>query len=390
MIAPWPLAANKLAYSSVRKTRPDSRRRTHRMRSRRLFLFCLLLPLGALGCAGGRHAERIGSVEASFISAATPEDQLDSLAVWAGPDGERWLIATAKGSHRLRVLDARDGSHLRMVGSPGRGLGEFNRPNGIFAVDDLLLVVERDNARVQVFALPGFTPLGSFGEASLASPYGIWTQRMPLGGYQVFITDSYQDPGLDVPPEDRLDRRVREFHLLRIGDVIEARLVNTFGPVVAPGALRIVESIWGDAHHSVLLIAEEDVSRRGSELGLKLFDVDGQFRGRIVGADRFRGQPEGIALWQCADGSGYWLASDQSDENQGFLVFDRRDFAYRGVFRSDGVRNSDGIWLHQQPIEGFPDGVLYVSNDDQAVAAFDWRTIARSLGLAVRCQTGER
>lgn len=347
-------------------------------------LFALLL-LAASGCAGSRPAQPVAIIEPAFISRATPDEQLDSLALWRGSDGERWLIATGKQSHRLRIMDARDGSDIGFAGGPGSAAGQFNRPNGIFVIDDLLLVAERDNARVQVFAMPGLQSLGSFGESLLTSPYGLWV--MPVeGAYRVFVTDSYQDPGIVVPDEARLDRRVREFRLALAADGIEVRLVNTFGPTEAPGALRIVESIWGDEANGHLLVAEEDLSRRGSEVGLKVFGLGGRFLDRVVGVDAFRGQPEGIALWQCEDGSGYWLASDQSNEAQRFLAFDRQDFGFIGAFGSTEVWNSDGIWLHQDAIAGFPQGVLYVMHDDMAIAAFDWAAIAAALGLAERCR----
>jgi 3-phytase len=337
-----------------------------------------------IGCATSGPAVDTVTVEPRFISSASAADQLDSLTLWLGPEGQHWLIITAKRSHRLRVIDARDGADIAWVGGHGRELGRFDRPNGIFAVDDMLLVVERDNARVQVLSLPDFTPLGSFGESLLVSPYGLWLTPA-ADGHRVFLTDSYQDPGIVVPAEDRLDRRLREFHLRRNGDHVEATLANTFGPTVAPGALRVVESVWGDPALQRLLVAEEDLSRAGSEMGLKLFGFDGTFQDRILGVEQFGGQPEGITLWQCADGSGYWLASDQSDTQQRFLVFDRGTLSFLGAFGSDRVSNSDGIWLHQGAIEGFPFGAFYATHDDQAIAAFDWRAVASALGLAERC-----
>src|SRR3546814_3545447 len=80
----------------------------------------------------------------------TPDDNIDSPAAWAAPDGRVLVIATAKATDRLVVYDGATGETLRHVGRSGAGEGEFDRPNGVAVVDELLFVVERDNRRVQV------------------------------------------------------------------------------------------------------------------------------------------------------------------------------------------------------------------------------------------------
>ena len=99
----------------------------------------------------------------TFVSAETAGEELDSLATWPTEDGRTWLIASAKTSHRLLVLDGDSGALLRTFGEPGKGVGQFRRPNGVAVHGDLLFVVERDNHRVQVFTLPDFVPAGVFG-----------------------------------------------------------------------------------------------------------------------------------------------------------------------------------------------------------------------------------
>lgn len=104
---------------------------------------------------------------------------------------------------------------------------------------------------------------------------------------------------------------------------------------------------WSSATILNLLVAEEDETRRGSETGLKLFTMNGFFRGRVVGVGDFRGQPEGIALWACGDGSGYWLAADQSKEANRFLVFDRQTLELAGSFHSPQVSSTDAVGLRR-------------------------------------------
>jgi 3-phytase len=136
-------------------------------------------------------APTVHGIAEAWVSAETPAEELDSLATWTGEDGSTWLIATGKSSHRLVVYDAETGRELRTVGGEGSALGQFNRPNGIAVFGDHLFVVERDNHRVQVFSLPGFTPIGSFGDDVLRSPYGIWINETEPDELEAYITDSF-------------------------------------------------------------------------------------------------------------------------------------------------------------------------------------------------------
>ena len=61
-------------------------------------------------------------VPEAFTTAATPAENVDSPASWRAPDGARWLIATAKDTHRLVVYDGGTGKPLRTVSGPGSGL----------------------------------------------------------------------------------------------------------------------------------------------------------------------------------------------------------------------------------------------------------------------------
>ncbi|WP_246149876.1 phytase [Arenimonas fontis] len=334
--------------------------------------------------AGLAHA----TIAEAFVSAATPEDNVDSPAAWRGPDGRTWVIATAKeGKAGLIVYDGDSGERLRGVGGTGDGEGEFLRPNGIAVAGDRLLVVERDNRRVQVLALPGFETLASFGRDQLRRPYGVWVRAPGADTLDVLVTDAYmagEDEHGDeiVPPLAELDRRVQRYRV-RFGDGgATVEHLGHFGAVSAADAIRIPESLWGDEVHDRLLIAEEDI-RVGT--ALREYTLDGQSRGRTHGLGLFRAQAEGIALWACPDGSGYWLATDQFKDRSLFHVFDRRSLEHLGAFAGETTANTDGVWLHQAGTGRFPKGVFYAVHDDMALAAFDWRDIAAALGLREDC-----
>jgi 3-phytase len=315
-----------------------------------------------------------------FVSASTPEHNVDSPASWRGEDGRLLVAATAKSTGMLLVYDGHDGTLLRTVGGKGASLGQLDRPNGIATLDGYAWVVERDNRRVQMFQLPRFKPLLAFGQAELRQPYGLWVRRQG-DGFEVIVSDNYMSAhdGDVPPPLAELDRRFRRYALARGAGGWQARLAGTIGDTTPAGAIRIAESLWGDEDNDRLLLAEEDVATgtRLREYGLR----DGRYRGRDVGAGVYQAQAEGVALMRCAGGNGFWIGSDQYKDRTLFHVFDRRDLRYLGSFAGETTANTDGIWLDEAGDARFPHGVFYAIHDDKALAAFDWRDIATALSL---------
>lgn len=317
-----------------------------------------------------------------YTTIPAPLDNIDSVVVWRGNQGQNWLIASAKETHNLVVFDADSGANLQRVGIPGAGLGEYGRPNGLAVIDDLLFVVERNNHRVQVLTLPLFHPLSHFGTDELKAPYGLWIERVGAAQYDVYITDSYQqDDGLP-PPLEQLSERVKRYRVGLDAGVVSTRFQGSFGDTSERGALRWVESIYGDRAHGRMLIAEEF---EGVGSTLRVYDMNGQYLGIDLDHSRFGGQAEGIALWACADGSGYWLATDQRHEGNRFQVFDRVTLEALGGFAGMHTSNTDGIFLESAATPAFPHGVFYAVHDDRAVSAFDWGDIAQALGLRQSC-----
>lgn len=324
-------------------------------------------------------------VAEAFVTASAPADNLDSPASWTAPDGKRWVITTAKKSGELVVFDGDSGERLRTVGGKGGAAGQLDRPNGVAVVGDRVLVVERDNHRVQMFSLPDFASVLTFGADDLAKPYGLWA-REKEGGIEVVVSDNYM-LGADektVPPLADLGRRFRRYQLMPEGRGWKAALVQTFGDTGEAGAIRIAESVFGDPAHDRLLLAEEDVATgtRLREYGL----ADGKYRGRDIGAGLYKAQAEGIALQACPDGSGYWIGTDQFKDRSVFHVFDRQTLAHVGAFAGKVTANTDGVWMDTRGDARFPQGVFYAVHDDQAVAAFDWRDVAKALKLRTCAQ----
>ena len=334
-------------------------------------------PAGGDGLAATAVAE-------AFVTALSPVDNIDSIATWTSPEGGTWLIATAKDSGQLIVFDGESGAKLRTVGAPGMAPGQFARPNGIAVFGDLVFIVERDNHRVQVMELPDFVPLATFGETELLMPYGLWLRETAPLELEVLVTDSYQTADNSVPPLAQLDRRVKRFRVVVDGEGrLEATLEQAFGDVTEAGAVRWIESIVGDLQHGRLMIPEEYIEEEPGEI--RVYDVAGKYTGKDLGSGLFGGQPEGVALYDCSDGSGYWIATDQQLHSNRFHVFDRVSLEHLGTFHGNTVQFTDGVALHPFPTERFPAGVFYAVHHDQGVVAFDWRDVAETLNLRAGC-----
>lgn len=317
----------------------------------------------------------------TFITPFDTLDNVDSPAVYHAGD-VHWLLASAKTSDAILVYDAATGAPVRRVGRTGSGSGELRRPNGLAVADSTLFVVERDNHRVQAFHLPSFRSLGAFA-TELRKPYGLTWVRAGAGGYRLYVTDNYETADEQVPPDRELGRRVHQYQVQVTAAGAEARLLRTFGDTVGDGALRIVESIMADSVLGRLLVAEETEV----DSHLKLYDLEGRFGGRIVGRGLFPQQAEGLALYACADGGGYWVATDQGEGVNTFHVFDRKTLDHLGAFSGEKTRLTDGVALTQRAFGPFPAGALFASHLDGGIAALSWETIAKALGLRSDCRS---
>lgn len=340
-------------------------------------LLLSLLPV-LLATAAAAKAPPTVVVKEAWLSQSTPEDDVDSVAFWQG-GGQAIAIATTKATHQLLVYDAATGELLRRSGSLGKEPGQFARPNGIMIVDDLAVVAERDNHRIQVLRLPGLEPLGSFGEDQLRRPYGLTVFRT-AGGYELYVTDNYETATGAIPPPRELGQRVVRFQFRLTEGKLSAEHVASFGEKSGKGVLRKVETIFADPQRNRLWIAEELTGKQS----FKVYSLDGKYLQEEAGSGDFKHEPEGLALWKCGK-AGYWIATDQSKEKSFFRVYDRRSARLLGTFTGETTANTDGVGLTQESTGRFPAGAFFAVHDDQAVAAFDWREIAAALGLESQC-----
>lgn len=349
-----------------------------------VFIFASIL---FVGCSKESKSQEKTASDAPVLEEAfqTDRDQgenVDSPAVWHGKDGQHWLLATAKEGDAVIVYDATDGSFIKRVGESGSQSGELQRPNGIWVVDNLMLVVERDNRRVQVFRLPDFHSMGTISHEDLRLPYGITADRTAEDMYEFFITDNY-NPALEgYPAQGELDERIHQFQFTVQGDSLEAEHIRTFGEIRGEGVLNKVESLHLDREHNRLLIADEAFNQRN----IKVYDLEGNFTGDVIPNTYFDSEPEGIALYRCKDGAGYWITTDQHETNANkFEVFDRVTLDHIGTFKGKTTRNTDGVWLTQKSFGLFEEGAFYPVHDDGSMTVIPWSDIANGLSLKKTC-----
>ena len=325
-------------------------------------------------------AQEPALVNEIFFTTDQTRENIDSPAVWHGPKGEHWLLATSKVGHSVNVFDATNGQMLQRMGGQGIELGQFDRPNGIWVVDNLAFVVERDNRRVQVLSLPSGTPVTSFGESELLKPYGLYVQTLGEGLYDVYVTDNYETPAGDVPTDAELGQRVRVYHYEQEGPNGVGEFARAFGDTAGEGRLFIVESIYGDPVHNRLMAAEElEDDSKGRRV--KIYDFEGNFTGQTLGGGLFQAQVEGIALYATSEISGYWIVTDQSKLKNVFHVFDRETLEPLGAFEGRYTLNTDGVWVSNVGSARYPAGLFYACDNDRAVSAFDMAEILQALGL---------
>lgn len=346
-------------------------------------LFIALSALIFFGCSSKDEEKKSPKflIHEVYQTERNEADNIDSPAFWQGPNGENWVIATAKEGNKLVITDAEKGSLIKTFGNTGSGKGEFSRPNGILVIDSLLLIVERDNQRVQVLTLPELKTLGFICD-SLIKPYGLTCFKISDKKYNLYITDNYEAAEDSIPPPEELNKRIHHYELSVFNDSVEAKTIKKFGAVSGSGILNIVESIYADPVHNHLLLSEEDMTQSS----VKVYDLDGNFTGKVFGKGIFKFQVEGIALYECGDSNGYWIITDQDYHNNTFHIFTRKDFEYKGSFYGSKTTNTDGVWLTQVSFGKFKEGAFFAVHDDGNVSAFDLAVIADSLKLKEDCK----
>jgi len=309
------------------------------------------------------------------VSEWDDNDNIDSPAFFKEGDKE-FIIATSKHKNFLQIYDATDLSKVKKLGKE-EGY-EFSRPNGIWVIDDLALVVERDNQRVQVLTVPDFKSVGFIGEKELKKPYGLSVHKTNEG-YSLFVTDDYESDDEVAPTNNEiLDERVKEYVFDYKNGKLTSKHIRSLGETTGKGRLFVVESIFADPENNVLLIADESNLNKN----IKVYDLNSGKFVKNIGSGKFIHQAEGIALYDCGNGDGFWFATDQSKGENTVHIFERKSMDYVTSFKTKTTQNTDGVWLTQNKFEGHDDGIFIMVHDDGGVSKFDLIKLFNSLEIS--------
>lgn len=337
----------------------------------------------ALVLCAGCSAPGPATVVQAWASDGSAYANTDSLAAVMLGDGTVRVYATSKDAHRLDMIDASTGRYLGAWGSPGAGVGELQYPNGIAVVAfghdgasttqasprAAIAVVERDNKRVQCFWPDGGAPAGMFGGDRLNRPYGVATSYAD-GKTLLYVTDTMVEP----------DRTVHVFELERRGDEATARHVRSFGDREGAGRVIEAESIVVDDVARRVLICDE------TSRNVKVYDLDGMFRGATFGDGLVQGDPEGLVVVDGARGR-HVILTDQRDDVSLWHVFDAGSYQHIGTWTgSPTVANTDGIAVFPHAFAGFPHGGFFAVDDDFELRAYRLEDVLKAVGSAPRVE----
>lgn len=356
---------------SIQPVKKDNRRR-------QLFVVVGLIAAICLAVYAYREYRilSIPTVSEAWASTGVEYANTDSVAAVRCSDGALNVLATAKWGDRIDVFDGASGRFIQSVGQSGEGPREFRRPNGIaivrFAggqdpspaqdatsqsatIDQAILVVEREGARVQMLSADDYQCIGFVGEKVLKRPYGAalsYLEERPL----LYVTDT------DVPA----DKTVSVFRLALKSNLVEGTLVRQFGDA-GDGRIHKAESIVVDDAFARVLLCDEDRSQRN----VKVYNLDGSFTGRTFGDGIIGGDPEGLAIVAAAQGD-FILVTDQRSKITIWHAFDRESLAHIASLTGEPrIANTDGIGLFVEPFGDFAAGAMFAVNDDADVRAYD-------------------
>ncbi len=321
----------------------------------------------------------VAFIKESFLTARDEADNVDSPAIWNFSDTVNWIISTAKETDALLIHDAATGAFIKRVGKSGKELGQLERPNGVAVIDSFAVVVERDNHRVQVFGLPDCKPIGIIGQNALVRPYGLSVVKYDDHQHDLYVSDNYETATEETPADSALGERVHHYRFSINQNAVSSELIRKFGDTAGNGVLKTVESLIVDPIYKTIMISDEHHSQKN----IKVYNRDGSFTGKILGKGLFKNEPEGIALYEASDSTGYWIFTDQGHETNIFHVFDRASLKHIGAFSGEKTRNTDGITLTQYGFGNFQKGAFYPVHNDGNIAAISWQAIADSLNLSL-------
>ena len=237
------------------------------------------------------------------------------------------VLVTSKEKNLILILDDKSGKLI----DTWKG---FNRPNGILAFDKYVLIIERDNKRVQLFEYSTRKLLDTWGHGFLKKPYGGTVKKL-YNGYQILVTDDMTKSIYSII------YKFKNGVLSRDSSSVWKRL----------SFATKLESLYYDCNKDLLLVADE-----AREIVL-IYDFKSKSMIDSFGERILTGEPEGISKWK-----DYYIITNQSKTDNKFYIVNE-DFDIFHILKIKGVSNTDGITVNNN--------FLYVINDDLQVVKFN-------------------
>lgn len=280
---------------------------------------------------------------------------MDSIAFWEGPDpAASMMIVTSKDNSSIEVYRYPFQAQFTTI-----SCGDASNGVWVDQEQDVLFVTKRNSSDVCAYHLPELDEnrITSFTTAASGGDSEPNLAMLHLLDGQSWVYVSYDD--------------VAYYHDAESGEAL-----GSFRP------LEGLETMYGDDYYQALYIPDEN-----GRSGVYLYDPNGNPTGEKFGdSSIFESDAEGIWVYKCMPGGedageGLIVVSDQKDDLTDFEVFDRRTKAYLGKIIIDGVDNTDGIAITQQPSPAYPLGLLAVIDDDTSTVGVGWETILGKSGL---------
>lgn len=351
------------------------------MPSRPLFMAFALAASPLLAVAQG--GDGVAVVKPFWLSAAVEGGELAALAAWRGPNGQVLVVTTARAKHQLIAIDGITGVRARMIGGEGSRAGQLSSPSGIALWNDVALVSDRDNQRIQAFSLPFLKPMGAITDSMvLVAPLGLALAPADSGRADLFVTNDMHLSTNEETHGDAFRRRVLRFRLTRMAGVVKGLLERFFGDTADGGLLLTVDAIAADQDNESVVVA--DAAARD----LNVYGFDGGFVDEF-GHAQLVGTPAGIALYACDKESGFWIVAEKHATRNRFHLFERASYKYRGAFALAGVVDTDGIALLPGKA-GAMQGAFYATTGGTKIAAVSFAAVLAAMKLPDPCAAAAR
>lgn len=305
----------------------------------------------------------------------------DDPAIWINPsDPSKSLIL---GTDKIEL----PGGALYVFDLKGKivqKVADLDRPNNVdveygFKLGgkevDLAVLTERKKNRLRIFAIDrssghlrdvtGQTRLFANETGERSEPMGIGLYRSPSGSFSAFVS----------PKAGPATGYLAEVELTANGDKVDAREVRRVGKFSGEGE---IESVFVDDELGFVYYSDEGA-------GVRKVSVDSSKPAEIalLGAQGYKGDREGLAIYATGKGVGYLFSTDQIEGGSITKIYRREGNNELVAELAGGADDTDGIDVTSTSLgPEFPNGMWVAMNSGRKTfLIYDGTAIREALGL---------